>query len=41
MKVAIVGGSGFIGTNLAELFKIKNIDFTILDKVKSDKYPEN
>lgn len=41
MKVAIVGGSGFIGTNLAELFKIKNIDFTILDKVKSEKYPEN
>ncbi|CNE91633.1 NAD-dependent epimerase/dehydratase [Yersinia bercovieri] len=40
MNIAIVGGSGFIGTNLAELLNNKNVEFTILDKVKSDKYPD-
>lgn len=40
MNVAIVGGSGFIGTNLANLFIDKDINFTILDKVKSEKYAE-
>ncbi|EOI7353663.1 NAD-dependent epimerase/dehydratase family protein [Yersinia enterocolitica] len=38
--MAIIGGSGFIGTNLANLFINRNIDFTILDKVKSEKYAE-
>lgn len=40
MNVAIIGGSGFIGTNLAELFTKTGIDFSILDKMKSDAYPE-
>nr|AEP25483.1 putative undecaprenol-pyrophosphate-N-acetyl-glucosamine epimerase [Yersinia pseudotuberculosis]AEP25503.1 putative undecaprenol-pyrophosphate-N-acetyl-glucosamine epimerase [Yersinia pseudotuberculosis] len=39
MKVAIIGGSGFIGTNLARLFSKENIEFTILDKKKSAEYP--
>lgn len=40
MKVAIVGGSGFIGTNLADLFIDRGVNFTILDKAKSEKYAE-
>ncbi|EKN3948949.1 NAD-dependent epimerase/dehydratase family protein [Yersinia enterocolitica] len=40
MSVALIGGSGFIGTNLAKLFTEKNIEFTIMDKVKSDVYPD-
>ncbi|HHB1471754.1 TPA: NAD-dependent epimerase/dehydratase family protein [Yersinia enterocolitica] len=40
MNIAIIGGSGFIGTNLAELFTKTDVNFSILDKVKSDAYPE-
>ncbi|AKP34612.1 NAD-dependent epimerase/dehydratase family protein [Yersinia aleksiciae] len=40
MNVAIIGGSGFIGTNLARLLSNGNVKFTILDKKKSDAYPE-
>ncbi|HFE2638851.1 TPA: NAD-dependent epimerase/dehydratase family protein [Yersinia enterocolitica] len=40
MNIALVGGSGFIGTNLASLFDGKNIKFTILDKVESVLYPD-
>lgn len=39
MKVAIVGGSGFIGSRLSNLFKKNNINFIILDKRKSDDFP--
>ena len=40
MKIALIGGSGFIGTNLARLLIDNSVDFSILDKVKSDVYPE-
>ena len=40
MNIALVGGSGFIGTNLAHLFNSDNIKFTILDKVISNAYPD-
>lgn len=41
MKIALIGGSGFIGTNLARLLIDNSVDFSILDKVKSDVYPES
>ncbi|CFV22438.1 NAD-dependent epimerase/dehydratase family protein [Yersinia pseudotuberculosis] len=40
MNIAIIGGSGFIGTNLAKIFIDDNLRFSILDKVKSNVYPE-
>lgn len=40
MKVAIIGGSGFIGTVLAREMQRQDIAFSILDKCKSQKYPE-
>ncbi|MBA0198315.1 MULTISPECIES: NAD(P)-dependent oxidoreductase [Pectobacterium] len=40
MKFAIIGGSGFIGTVLSRLFTKENIDFKIIDKVKSEHFPE-
>lgn len=41
-NIAIVGGSGFIGTRLCErLSKIDSIKFSILDIQKSAKYPEH
>ena len=40
MKVSIIGGSGFVGSNLAELFVQNNINFQILDNVKSKLFPE-
>ena len=40
MKVSIIGGSGFVGSNLAELFVKNNINFQILDNVKSKLFPE-
>lgn len=39
MKICIVGGSGFIGSALAKLLKLNNIDFYIIDKVLSSMYP--
>lgn len=41
MKIALIGGSGFIGANLARLLIDNSVDFSILDKVKSDVYPES
>lgn len=38
--VAIVGGSGFIGTILSRTFIKANVDFKILDKVKSKEFPD-
>lgn len=40
MKVSIIGGSGFVGSNLAKLFTKNNINFQILDNVKSKFFPE-
>ena len=40
MRVAIIGGSGFIGTRLADVFNNEKTDFIIIDKIKSEKYPE-
>jgi len=40
MKIAIIGGSGFIGTVLVRQLLEENHDITILDKRKSDSYPE-
>ena len=38
MKVAIVGGAGFIGTNLADLFIDRGVNFNIIDKSKIDQF---
>ena len=35
MKIAIIGGAGFIGTKLAVRLKISNIDYAIFDKNKT------
>ena len=40
MKVSIIGGSGFVGSNLAKLFIKNNINFQILDIVKSKHFQE-
>ncbi|MGA3696898.1 NAD-dependent epimerase/dehydratase family protein [Enterobacteriaceae bacterium TYF_5] len=40
MNVAIIGGSGFIGTRLSNQLIEENINFKIIDIVKSEKYPE-
>ncbi len=41
MKIAIIGGSGFIGTRLCDrLSKSNDIHFNILDKKISSKYPQ-
>ena len=39
MRIAIIGGSGFIGTRLAKLLAEDEIDFTILDKDPSKLFP--
>ena len=40
MNIVIVGGSGFIGTRLADrLIKNKGLSVKILDKIESEKYP--
>ncbi|MCW2488643.1 NAD-dependent epimerase/dehydratase family protein [Candidatus Symbiopectobacterium sp. NZEC127] len=38
--LAIIGGSGFIGTVLAKKLKEENINFKILDKNKSQEFPD-
>ena len=40
MKVSIIGGSGFVGSNLAKLFTKNNTNFQILDNVNSKFFPE-
>lgn len=40
MKIAIIGGSGFIGSCLAKRLVNENKSFVILDKNKSDAFPE-
>ena len=34
MKIAIIGGLGFIGTNLYKYFKKKKVNVNILDNFK-------
>ena len=41
MKLNLVGGSGFIGTRIADLLCMENKDFVILDKESSKKYSDN
>jgi len=41
MKVAIIGGAGFVGTNLANLLKKKKYDFNIFDIKKSFAHNKN
>ncbi|WP_420299379.1 NAD-dependent epimerase/dehydratase family protein [Edwardsiella tarda] len=41
MSIVIIGGSGFIGTRLATQLKDTGINFTIVDKRKSEKFPEH
>jgi len=40
MKITIIGGSGFVGTRLVKRLLNSNHTVTILDKRKSDFYPE-
>ncbi len=40
MKIALIGGSGFIGSRLAKRLTDENRSFVILDKNKSDTFPE-
>ena len=40
MNIAIIGGSGFIGTVLSRFFTEKNIEFKIVDKNKSESFPD-
>lgn len=39
-KVTILGGSGFIGTNLCHLLAERQIPFEIIDLIPSQKFPE-
>lgn len=39
MKITIFGGSGFVGSNLSNLFIKKDISFTIYDLIKSRVFP--
>lgn len=40
MKIAIIGGSGFIGTRLATILEERSVDFIIIDKEIGTTYPE-
>ncbi|WP_367680285.1 NAD-dependent epimerase/dehydratase family protein [Candidatus Fukatsuia anoeciicola] len=39
-KIAILGGSGFIGSHLSQYLNKMNIDFIILDKIQSIQFPK-
>ncbi len=39
LKLSIIGGSGFIGTRLCNRLLKSNLDFKIIDKVRSLKFP--
>ncbi|AWK13387.1 NAD-dependent epimerase/dehydratase family protein [Candidatus Fukatsuia symbiotica] len=39
-KIAILGGSGFIGSRLSQRLVKMNINFIIIDKIKSIQFPE-
>ena len=40
MKISIIGGSGFVGSNLSKLFEKNSINFQIFDNVESKFFPE-
>lgn len=40
MKISIIGGSGFVGSNLSKLFEKNKINFQIFDNVESKFFPE-
>lgn len=40
MKIIILGGSGFLGSNLSDLLSKNNILFNIFDLIKSDSFPK-
>ena len=37
-KVSLIGGAGFVGTNLAERLESKGVDFEIIDLKKSRRF---
>ena len=39
-KVSVVGGSGFVGTNLCQVLHDKNCDFEIIDRKLSQRFPD-
>ena len=39
-KVTVIGGSGFVGTNLCRQFALKRQDFEIIDLKMSNQFPE-
>ena len=39
-KISIIGGSGFVGTNLAKTLAQKQVDFEIVDLRESKQFPE-
>ena len=39
-KVTVIGGSGFVGTNLCRQFALKQQDFEIIDLKMSNQFPE-
>ena len=41
MKIAITGGAGFIGTQLAKVLKDQGHDLVLLDLMKSEAFPED
>uniref|UniRef100_UPI0040479055 NAD-dependent epimerase/dehydratase family protein n=1 Tax=Polynucleobacter sp. TaxID=2029855 RepID=UPI0040479055 len=40
-EISVIGGSGFIGTRLCEIIKGNEVDFQILDIVKSRSFPDH
>ena len=39
-KITVIGGSGFVGTNLCKQFASKQQDFEIIDLKVSNQFPE-
>lgn len=39
-KITIIGGSGFVGTNLCRQLSLKQLDFEIIDLKMSNQFPE-
>ena len=39
-RITVIGGSGFVGTNLCRRLALKQQDFEIIDVKMSNKFPE-
>ena len=39
-KITVIGGSGFVGTNLCKHFEMRQQDFEIIDFKMSNQFPE-